>query len=88
MGWRNSFLGIDSGAPYTFKNTGSVFFTILVLWTLTTPNVVFLVVKENLGILILQAYRTLVPGQAVLQGPNGGGWRPQNSGLAEFSYLV
>ncbi len=23
-GWRNSFLGIDSGAPYTFKNTGSV----------------------------------------------------------------
>jgi hypothetical protein len=22
-GWRNSFLGIDSGAPYTFKNTGS-----------------------------------------------------------------
>jgi hypothetical protein len=25
MGWRNSFLGIDSGAPYTFKNTGSVF---------------------------------------------------------------
>jgi hypothetical protein len=25
IGWRNSFLGIDSGAPYTFKNTGSVF---------------------------------------------------------------
>ncbi len=24
-GWRNSFLGIDSGAPYTFKNTGSGF---------------------------------------------------------------
>jgi hypothetical protein len=23
--WRNSFLGIDFGAPYTFKNTGSVF---------------------------------------------------------------
>ncbi len=23
LGWRNSFLGIDSGAPYTFKNTGS-----------------------------------------------------------------
>ncbi len=22
-GWRNSFLGIDSGAPYTLKNTGS-----------------------------------------------------------------
>jgi hypothetical protein len=22
-GWGNSFLGIDSGAPYTFKNTGS-----------------------------------------------------------------
>jgi hypothetical protein len=21
--WRNSFLGINSGAPYTFKNTGS-----------------------------------------------------------------
>jgi hypothetical protein len=21
--WRNSFLGIDSGAPYTFENTGS-----------------------------------------------------------------
>jgi hypothetical protein len=25
-GWRNSFLGIDSGAPYTFKNTGSEFY--------------------------------------------------------------
>jgi hypothetical protein len=25
IGWRNSFLGIDSGAPYTFKNTGSGF---------------------------------------------------------------
>ncbi len=24
IGWRNSFLGIDSGAPYTFKYTGSV----------------------------------------------------------------
>jgi hypothetical protein len=24
IGWRNSFLGIDSGATYTFKNTGSV----------------------------------------------------------------
>jgi hypothetical protein len=23
IGWRNSFLGIDSEAPYTFKNTGS-----------------------------------------------------------------
>ncbi len=23
IGWRNSFLGIDSGAPYTFKSTGS-----------------------------------------------------------------
>jgi hypothetical protein len=23
IGWRNSFLGIDSRAPYTFKNTGS-----------------------------------------------------------------
>jgi hypothetical protein len=23
IGWRNSYLGIDSGAPYTFKNTGS-----------------------------------------------------------------
>ncbi len=23
IGWRNSFLGIDSGAPYTFKNTGT-----------------------------------------------------------------
>ncbi len=23
ISWRNSFLGIDSGAPYTFKNTGS-----------------------------------------------------------------
>ncbi len=22
IGWRNSFLGIDSGAPYTYKNTG------------------------------------------------------------------
>ncbi len=21
IGWRNSFFGIDSGAPYTFKNT-------------------------------------------------------------------
>jgi hypothetical protein len=25
IGGRNSFLGIDSGAPYTFKNTGSVY---------------------------------------------------------------
>ncbi len=25
IGWRNSFLGIDSGAPYTLKNSGSVF---------------------------------------------------------------
>ncbi len=24
IGWQNSFLGIDSGATYTFKNTGSV----------------------------------------------------------------
>ncbi len=24
IGWRNSFLGIDCGAPYTFKNMGSV----------------------------------------------------------------
>jgi hypothetical protein len=24
IGWRNSLLGNDSGAPYTFKNTGSV----------------------------------------------------------------
>jgi hypothetical protein len=23
IGWRNSFLGIDFGAPYTFKNTSS-----------------------------------------------------------------
>jgi hypothetical protein len=23
IGWRNSFLGIYSGTPYTFKNTGS-----------------------------------------------------------------
>jgi hypothetical protein len=23
IGWRNSFLGIVSGVPYTFKNTGS-----------------------------------------------------------------
>jgi hypothetical protein len=23
IGWRNSFLGIDSGAPYTFKNTST-----------------------------------------------------------------
>jgi hypothetical protein len=23
IGWQNSFLGIDSGAPYTFKNMGS-----------------------------------------------------------------
>ncbi len=23
IGWRNSFLGIDAGVPYTFKNTGS-----------------------------------------------------------------
>jgi hypothetical protein len=23
IGWRNSFLGIDSGTPYTYKNTSS-----------------------------------------------------------------
>jgi hypothetical protein len=25
IGWLNSFLGIDSGAPYTFKNMGSIY---------------------------------------------------------------
>ncbi len=25
IGWRNSFIGIDYGAPYTFKNTSSGF---------------------------------------------------------------
>jgi hypothetical protein len=30
IGWRNSFLGIDSGAPYTFKNTGSGLLKILI----------------------------------------------------------
>jgi hypothetical protein len=29
IGWRNSFLGIDSGAPYTFKNTGSDFLLVV-----------------------------------------------------------
>ncbi len=24
LGWRNSFLGINAGAPFTFKSTGSV----------------------------------------------------------------
>ncbi len=28
IGWRNSFLGTDSGAPYTFKNTGSGLFSV------------------------------------------------------------
>ncbi len=28
IGWRNSFLGIDSGVPYTFKNTGSGYCTV------------------------------------------------------------
>jgi hypothetical protein len=28
IGWRNSFLGIDSGAPYTFKNTGHLLFAL------------------------------------------------------------
>jgi hypothetical protein len=32
IGWRNSFLGIDSGAPYTFKNTGSVYSTLTALY--------------------------------------------------------
>jgi hypothetical protein len=27
IGWRNSFLEIDSGAPYTFKNTSSASFS-------------------------------------------------------------
>ncbi len=31
IGWWNSFLGIDSGAPYTFKNTGSVIYEV---WTM------------------------------------------------------
>jgi hypothetical protein len=44
--------------------------------------------KGKSGKLILQAYRTLVPGQTVIQGPNGGGWRPQNFGLAELSSIV
>jgi hypothetical protein len=29
IGWRISFLGIDSGAPYTFKNTGAGYESIL-----------------------------------------------------------
>jgi hypothetical protein len=29
IGWRNSFPGIDSGAPYTFKNTGSEFASVV-----------------------------------------------------------
>jgi hypothetical protein len=31
IGWWNSFLGINSGAPYTFKDTGSVFYIYCVL---------------------------------------------------------
>jgi hypothetical protein len=31
IGWWNSFLGIDSGALYTFKNTGSGFWVINVV---------------------------------------------------------
>jgi hypothetical protein len=33
MGWRNSFLGIDSGAPYTFKSTNLLCASVLVpMW--------------------------------------------------------
>ncbi len=35
IGWRNSFLGIDSGAPYSFKNTGSGFLE--VVWFDSSP---------------------------------------------------
>jgi hypothetical protein len=36
IGWRNSFLGIDSWAPETFKKTGSaaVFITVAVQYNL------------------------------------------------------
>jgi hypothetical protein len=32
IGWRNSCLGIDSGAPYTFKNTSSELEFLKRLW--------------------------------------------------------
>ncbi len=41
IGWRNSFLGIDSGAPYTFKNTSSeysVFSPVAGIGTSPTPH--------------------------------------------------
>ncbi len=40
IGWRNSFLGIDSGAPYTFKNTDSGYIDSLELIPgLLTPTI-------------------------------------------------
>ncbi len=45
IGWRNSFLGIDSGAPYTFKNTGSVQY---VHMTSCHGDTTFLVVPSGL----------------------------------------
>jgi hypothetical protein len=38
IGWRNSFLGIDSGAPYTFKNTSSELEFLKSLWGLGTEQ--------------------------------------------------
>jgi hypothetical protein len=37
IGWRNSFLGIDSGAPYTFKNTSSDIYSFTVFLYTTHP---------------------------------------------------
>ncbi len=38
IGWRNSFLGVDSGAPYTFKNTGSAVIPSETLTRNTSPG--------------------------------------------------
>jgi hypothetical protein len=38
IGWRNSFLGINSGALLTFKNTGSVLYCTYCVWRLTVAS--------------------------------------------------
>ncbi len=50
IGWRNSFLGLDSGVPYTFKNTGSGY----------NPTHVFVLELRNSRLPTLQVYSCII----------------------------
>jgi hypothetical protein len=53
IGWRNSFLGIDSGAPYTFKNTSSVCRLLLILSLLFLASLLSVVLCRCLPSLLV-----------------------------------